>query len=181
MVVDGVAMDNLRPWEKVEVVLRRHWIVYAILWLYFISGLILTLALLWYFWANMLTTFWLSLFWMVFSLFLYVEWLNHELDMFVITNTRVIGIEQKSFLDRTVSECSLGQVQEVNSATKWFFANILNYGTVNIQTAGNASNFAMDFCPESLENARKVLNIVDHYRDTHSKVEKKTTEPIQST
>lgn len=101
--------------------------------------------------------------------------------MFVITNTRVIGIEQKSFLDRTVSECSLGQVQEVNSATKWFFANILNYGTVNIQTAWNASNFAMEFCPESLENARKVLNIVDHYRDTHSNVEKKTSGPTQST
>lgn len=87
--------------------------------------------------------------------------------MFVITNNRIVWIEQISFLNRVVSECNLGQVQEVNSSTKGFFANILNYGTVTIQTAGNATNFLMDFCPNSLENARKILNIVDAYRDKH--------------
>jgi Bacterial PH domain len=104
---------------------------------------------------------------MGFSLFLFIEWLNHELDMFVITNNRIIGVEQISFLNRNVSECNLGQVQDVSSLTKWFFANILNYGTVTMQTAGNASNFLMDFCPKPLDNGRGILNIVDNYRDKY--------------
>jgi hypothetical protein len=104
---------------------------------------------------------------MGFSLFLFIEWLNHELDMFVISNNRIIGVEQISFLNRNVSECNLGQVQDVSSLTKGFFANILNYGTVSIQTAGNASNFLMDFCPRPLDNARSILNIVDNYRDKY--------------
>ncbi len=62
-----------------------------------------------------------------FIMFLYIEWLNHELDLYIVTNNRIIGVEQISFLNRTVSECSLGQVQEVNSKTKGLFANILIY------------------------------------------------------
>jgi Bacterial PH domain len=158
-------LPNLRPGEKIEVVLKRHWIVYAILTVYFFLWLFLTFTIWWFFGVNLFMNFLIVLFWMGFSLFLFVEWLNHELDMFVVTNNRVVWVEQISFLDRVVSECNLWQVQEVNSNTKWFFANILNYGTVKIQTAGNATNFAMDYCPSSLENARKILNIVDNYRD----------------
>jgi hypothetical protein len=55
---------------------------------------------------------------MISSLFLYIEWLNNELDMYVVTNKRIIGIDQVSFLNRTISECSLADVQEVNSKTK---------------------------------------------------------------
>jgi Bacterial PH domain len=160
-------LPNLRPDEKIEVVLKRHWIVYVILTVYFLLGLFLTFTIWWFFGVNLFMNFLVVLFWMGFSLFLFVEWLNHELDMFIVTNNRVVWVEQISFLDRVVSECNLWQVQEVNSSTKWFFANILNYGTVKIQTAGNATNFAMDYCPTSLENARKILNIVDNYRDKH--------------
>ena len=103
----------------------------------------------------------------MFSIFLFIEWLNHELDMYIITNNRVIWVDQLSFLNRTVSECNLWQVQEVNSKTSWLFANVLNYWTLSIQTAWNQTTLRMDFAPDSMQKARKVLNIVDDYRDTH--------------
>jgi len=68
-------------------------------------------------------------------MFLYISWLNHELDLFVITNNRVICIEQKSFLNRAVGECTLDKIQEVSIETKGFFANVLDYGTVTLKTA----------------------------------------------
>lgn len=77
----------------------------------------------------------------------------------------MIGIEQISFLNRSVSEANLGQVQEVNSKTKGLFANIFNYGTIKIQTAGNKTTLSMDYAPEAMEGSRKILNIVDDYRD----------------
>jgi hypothetical protein len=40
-----------------------------------------------------------------------------------------------SFLNREVSECALNDVQEVNSKTKGLLANLLNYGSLTIQTA----------------------------------------------
>ena len=85
--------------------------------------------------------------------------------MYVVTNNRIIWVEQISFLNRTISEANLWQVQEVNSKTKGFFANILNFWTLSIQTAWNKTTLIMWFVPDVLQQARKILNIVDDYRD----------------
>lgn len=85
--------------------------------------------------------------------------------MYVVTNNRVIWIEQIAFLNRSVSETNLWQIQEVNSKAAWLFANIFNYWTLSIQTAWNKTTLKMDFCPDAIQTSRKILNIVDNYRD----------------
>lgn len=162
-------MENMRPWEKMLMTIRRHWIVYVFLGVYFLSAVILSIVLFAIFWFNTLTNISIIVLWLFFSLFLYIEWLNHELDMYVVTNNRVIWIDQISFLNRTVSECNLWQVQEVNSRTSWLLANIFNYWTLSIQTAWNKTTLRMDFSPNAIQWARKVLNIVDDYRDKNWK------------
>ena len=171
-------LKNMRPWETVSMVIRRHWIIYAMLWLYLLLWILITFSLYMIIWTSGFTNMLVIIFWLFFSLFLYIEWLNHELDLYIVTNNRIIWVEQKSFLDRTVSECNLWQVQEVNSSTKWFFANILNYWDIYIQTAGSAtSTLKMSFAPDALQWARKILNIVDDYRDKqHHKVHKETVD-----
>lgn len=169
-----INLENLRPWEKVVMLVKRHWIVYVILWIYFLLALIISITIYSLLWINSLTHLANIIIWLMFSIFLYIEWLNHELDMYVVTDNRVIWIEQISFLNRAVSECNLWQVQEVNSKTSWLFANILNYWTLSIQTAWNKTTLQMDFCPDSIQAARKILNVVDDYRDNqHIKTDEK--------
>ena len=98
-------------------------------------------------------------------MFLYVNWLNYELDIFVFTNNRLICVEQKSFLNRSVGETTLDKVQEVGVQTKGLFANIFDYGTLSIMTAGSTPSFDMTFSPTPLENQRRINNLVDKYRD----------------
>lgn len=160
-------LENMRPWEKINMVIRRHWIIYVFLFLYFLWALLLSVVLYTLFWFHPLNNMANIALWMAFSLFLYVEWINHELDLYVITNNRVIWIEQISFLDRTVSECSLWQIQEVNSQTKWLLANILNYWSLSVQTAWSTTTMKMIYAPDSMQKARILLNIVDDYRDNH--------------
>lgn len=158
-------LQNMRPWEEVLMVVKRHWIVYVMLFIYFFSGVIVTFMIFFFFWLN---TWWYMLniiLWLILSIILYIEWLNHELDMYVVTNNRVIGLEQIAFLNRAVTECNLWQIQEVNSKAKWLFANIFNYWTLSIQTAGSKTTLKMEFCPDVMQTSRKVLNIVDNYRD----------------
>lgn len=158
-------LQNMRPWEEVLMVVKRHWIVYVMLFIYFFSGVIVTVMIFFFFWLN---TWWYMLniiLWLILSIILYIEWLNHELDMYVVTNNRVIGLEQIAFLNRAVTECNLWQIQEVNSKAKWLFANIFNYWTLSIQTAGSKTTLKMEFCPDVMQTSRKVLNIVDNYRD----------------
>ena len=155
----------MRPWEEVLMVVKRHWIVYVMLFIYFFSGVIVTFMIFFFFWLN---TWWYMLniiLWLILSIILYIEWLNHELDMYVVTNNRVIGLEQIAFLNRAVTECNLWQIQEVNSKAKWLFANIFNYWTLSIQTAWSKTTLRMDFCPDVMQTSRKILNVVDNYRD----------------
>lgn len=160
-------LDNMRPWEQVERVVKRHWIIYFFIWLYFFFWLSVTFSIISIFWLQIWVYFFMILFWMMYLVFLYVDWLNHELDMFIITNNRIIGLDQISFLNRNISECNLWQVQEVNAQTKWLLANIFNYWTVSIQTAWNVSNFEMSLVPDAIKTSREILNVVDHYRDVN--------------
>ncbi len=161
-------LQNLKPWEEILEVIKRHWIVYIMVWVFFLIGIIITFILFIVLNFTPVSILINVVFWMFFSIFLYIEWLNHELDMYVVSNNRVIWINQISFLNRAVSECNLWQVQEVNSKTAWLFANIFNYWTLSIQTAWNATTLMMDFAPDPIQKARKILNIVDDYRDKHN-------------
>ena len=158
-------LENLRKDEEVIMVVKRHWIVYVILSLVLLTWIIFTILSYSFFDFWFINNLINIVFWMLFSILLYIRWLDHELDMYAITNNRIIWIDQVAFLNRVVTECNLWQVQEVNSKTKWLLANMLNYWTLTILTAWNATNMQMDFSPDSMQNARKILNIVDDYRD----------------
>lgn len=161
-------LNNMRPGEKVEMVIKRHWIIFVMLFWYFLFWAIVSWTSLLGFGFVVWNVLLNIVFWLFFLLFLYTQWLNHELDLFVVTDNRVIGVEQISFLNRNVSECTLWQVQEVNTNTKGFFANIFNYGTVRVQTAWANQNMVMAYVPDPIQSARIVNNIVDAYRDKHN-------------
>lgn len=163
-------LKNLKKGEKIELIIRRHWIVFVMLWLFLLVWVIISIILYTLLGFNFLSNMLNIVFWLFFSLFMYIQWLNHELDMYIVSNNRVIWVDQVSFLNRKVSECNLWQVQEVNSKTSWLFANIFNYWTISIQTAWSQTTLKMDFAPDSIQGARKILNIVDDYRDSHRTV-----------
>lgn len=101
---------------------------------------------------------------MIFSLFIYVYWVDNELDFYIITSERVIGVEQLSFLNRTVRECSIEKVQEVNGFTRGLLENLLNYGTVTIRTASETSEFKMTLAPMPFDNMRFINNVIQEHR-----------------
>lgn len=157
-------LENLRKWEVVKKVLKRHWMAFAPLFFYLFLIIVVVISIYLTMWFTAWSNFIVIVLLMISSLFLYIEWLNNELDMYVVTNKRIIGIDQVSFLNRTISECSLADVQEVNSKTKWVLANIFDYGSVTIQTAWNASNFHMAIVPDPMKSARQILNVVEELK-----------------
>lgn len=158
--------NTFRPDEQIKLVLKRHWIVYAYLGFYAFFLVVSSAVLLTY--HTSIFTFipgeifypFLILYWSVYLLFLYITWANNELDLFVITDQRIRGIEQLSFLNRTISECSLDDVKEVNAQTKGLLENLLNFGTVSMHTASENSNFIMRFAPSPIDNASIIRNVI---------------------
>lgn len=147
---------------------RRHWIIYVFLGVNMAIAIILSIIAIIFIWNTLWCYFLLTVFWLFIAVFMYIKWLDHELDMYVITNNRIIGIEQIGFLNRSLWECNLWQVQDVKSNTKWLLSNIFDFWTLTIQTAWNSTNLIMDYAPNVIQTARKILNIADDYRDNDS-------------
>lgn len=160
-------IENLRPWETVEMVVKRHWIVFLWLIIYFFISVFLSVGIYVLF-PNEWGILAVIVVWLASLMYIYIQWLNVELDLLVITNNRIIWVEQISFLNRTILEANLWQVQEVNSQTKGVLSNLLDFGTIIVKTAWDSSNFNMDFAPRAFANSRRILNIVDNYRDNYS-------------
>lgn len=158
--------DTFRPNEELKLVLKRHWIVYLYLGFYAFFLVLSSIILLTYhssiFPSDTSSFFpiFLIVYWSVYLLFLYITWANNELDLFIITDQRIRGIEQISFLNRTISECSLDDVKEVNAQTKGLLENLLNFGTVSMHTASENSNFTMHFAPSPIDNASIIRNVI---------------------
>lgn len=49
--------------------------------------------------------------------YIFVHWVNNELDLLIVTDRRIISYDQVNFLDRKMSQTTIDLVQEVNSST----------------------------------------------------------------
>jgi hypothetical protein len=68
----------------------------------------------------------------------------HQLNALILTATRIVDVDQRGFFHRVVSETTFDKVQDVSYVIKGIAATIFRYGSVVIQTAGNAANIELN-------------------------------------
>jgi len=76
---------------------------------------------------------WLLLLWVVF----FIEWTDYYLDLWLITDKRIIDVEQKGFFHREITSFRYEQIQDITVETKGFIETFFKFGTLQIQTAGH--------------------------------------------
>ncbi len=170
----------MQPGEKLLMKLHRHWIVFVFK-IGYLLGLIITTIIILVMKPTLITVFWsaifwwaLSLYWMFFLTFILVSWVSDELDLFLITDQRIIGIEQVSALSRRVTECGLNRVQEVTAEVTWILQTLLHYWHVHIHTASENSDMIVSFAPDPVKAGNKINSIISEYRSTHSSTRNST-------
>ncbi len=78
-----------------------------------------------------------------------VAWTHYFLDLWVITDRRIIVIEQISFFNRKVSNFRLERMQDIKVTISGIIPTLLNFGTIRAQTASAAeSNFTSPALPD---------------------------------
>ncbi|NRH20593.1 PH domain-containing protein [Candidatus Gracilibacteria bacterium] len=172
--------SQMRPGEQLLMMVHRHWVVFAFKIGYLLI-LFITTAIILMMKGGLITLFgtaifWggLSIYWMFFLTFILLSWINDELDLFLITDQRIIGIEQISALSRRVTECGLNRVQEVNAEVTGILQTILHYGHVHIHTASEHSDMIVSFAPNPVENGNRINTIINEYRSSHSSTKNST-------
>ncbi|PIS04639.1 MAG: hypothetical protein COT81_05445 [Candidatus Buchananbacteria bacterium CG10_big_fil_rev_8_21_14_0_10_42_9] len=171
------------PGEKIILLLRRHWFI--ILTKLILFALLALLPLLFFTFARdfYIKLFSLELVYPVFVLFASVYYLyiwlfmlhafvDYYLDVWIVTNKRILNIEQKGLFARVTSEQKLHRVQDVTSELRGLFATILDYGSVYIQTAGEMQRFHFQQVPHPYQAAKKVSMLADQVRRFNELIKK---------
>ncbi len=86
----------------------------------------------------------LLLIWM----YAFLVWIDYYFDVWIITNERIINIEQKGLFVRSVSELKFSRIQDVTSEVHGMIPTILNFGDVKIQTASDEDFFLFRQVPD---------------------------------
>lgn len=108
-----------------------------------------------------------SLFYLYILLFIYHVWVDYYLDIWLVTNERVISIEQKGLFHREVSELRLDKIQDVSSEVKGFLPTIFKYGSLQVQTASEADKFYYTEVPNPEILTRQILELHEQYLMKH--------------
>jgi hypothetical protein len=133
-------LKSLEPGEHVIIEVRRHWFVFALqlvgLGLMALLPIALTviiknLTLVFFLWS-----LWLIIIWVL----AFSRWLHYYLDVWIITNKRLVDFEFKGLFNYETSSMRLDRIQDITVEVSGILANIFKFGTLHVQTAGEVSN-----------------------------------------
>lgn len=176
---DFKAFPGQSPNEQVILMLRKHWIIDIVMLIKMFLGsfwpfIVYGIALIFFTIPN---TIYLNLFvvalhiYSLFALFFYyVKWIDHRFDLIIVTDKRIVDINQYRLFNRKVSEANLAQVQDVASEVKGILGSILHYGTISIQTAGADGHiFGMDYIRWPSLVVSTIIELRSQYTRSHNK------------
>lgn len=174
-------MIKLNENEYIISVSRRYWFI---LFSKFLTGLFLFILpafiyLLWSF-ATPLTPlsswpietiapffiFGIAIYYLFLWLYFCIVFLDYYLDIWIVTNMRILDIEQKGLFNREIAECYISKIQDLTVEIKGIIPTFLNYGDLRIQTAAEKREFVF----QEIENPNKIKNIIleQHNKLTHT-------------
>lgn len=100
---------------------------------------------------------------MIVMLVAFLFWMDHYLDVWIITNERVIDVEQRGLFRRETSEFSMDKVQDITVEIPHMIATFLRYGNLRIQTAGEKS-FNIKDVPDVYEIKKIIMDQVTKHQ-----------------
>lgn len=163
--------DGQRADEKILLVLHRHWfdilkqlaLVLGMLLLLFGSY---TLPFIFYgplqdpLFKN-LVSFLRNLFFTFTWIIFFLIWVDYYFDVWVVTDRRIVNIEQKGLFSRVVSELELENIQDITTDVKGIIPTFLNYGNLYVQTAAEKERFIFRHIPDPYE----VKDVIMHLQE----------------
>lgn len=143
-----------KHYERVEHVLRRHPLTFLPIFLFFLVLLVVPPVV--YILINsvfpgafqsditfVLLVLLASSYYLGMLLLFYAQFLMFYLDMWVITNDRMVNVDQLGLFARSISEVELFRLQDVHAEVRGFFRTILKYGKVSAKTASGTDAFVL--------------------------------------
>lgn len=97
------------------------------------------------------------------ALILFTATYVYRQSRLLVTDKSLVQILQKTLFIRKVSRLSMSNVEDVNEEQRGVLANIFNFGTLTVQTAGTEDNFIFSLCPNPAKLADRIIEARQAY------------------
>ena len=169
---------KLKPYEHVEMLIRKHpiFLVWDIVLFAILAAIPLGVMLLLQQVSPTLLTGAISMpivavlgsiYYLAIWLFFFSMAIDYYLDIWVVTNDRLIAVQQQGLFARTISEMDLWLVQDVTSEVKGISATIFGYGTLSLETAGKEERFHFINAADPSHVRQHILTLAEADRKYH--------------
>lgn len=106
--------------------------------------------------------------WYLFTLLLlFTNFVDFFLDIWIVTNERILDIEQKGLFARVINEARLYRVQNVRIKIEGIAPTLFHFGDLIIETAGETGRLVFDNIPDPNTVARRIMELVEADRKYH--------------
>ncbi len=162
---------QLREGEEVVAIVRRfpftNWVQFGIAFILVVLPFFLLYPL--FRWGQIgIVIFAVLLFiGVLYSIRVFVVW---YFDSFIITNQRIIDIDQRGFFSRTVAQAQLHKIQDAAYTKRGIWQTILRYGNIYIQTAGAEMRLEM----MSIYRPERVQELINRLHKEAERSEKRS-------
>ena len=127
--------DGQRDGEQILQVWRRNPVTTLKEGLTVVGATLLVVASMRFLGASLVTSLAFGVWLTVVPLYTGITWYRWWNDLYVLTNQRLVDVDQKRLFHRAVAEAPLENIQDVSFETRGIIQTLLNYGTVMVQTA----------------------------------------------
>src|SRR3989344_7016082 len=163
-------MLKLNKEEKIIFEVRKHWfVIFGDAFMMFIAALlplVLFLVTIKFFprldrenigndliyLFSFFYSIWLLGMWTIF----FVRWTDYYLDVWYITSTRLVAINQKGMFRREIIDLRYEKIQDTTVELNGVIPTLLNFGTIHVQTAGEGREIILRSA-RNPEEAKKII------------------------
>jgi uncharacterized membrane protein YdbT with pleckstrin-like domain len=155
------SFNGQEPGEQVILLVRRHPFYITVKFIVSLVLIIVPFLVLLPFLPNLAEkniavtvlffySIWTLLLWIAF----FYNFTMYTLDVWIVTDRRIIDSTQHGFFDRTVSELHVNRVQDISVEIDGFIQSLFGFGDIQVQTAGTEEKFKFIQVP----NPEKIKN-----------------------
>jgi uncharacterized membrane protein YdbT with pleckstrin-like domain len=145
-----------RPDEKVFNVVRRHPVVFF--WPLLQATLALAIGIIILIYLGFGNIFYIVGGLAILFIFAVISkiWFVYSNSFCLITDQRVINVDQLGFFNRQITETEFSKIQDVTNSTNGMIGTALNVGKVEIQTAGKENKLTIRHIPDPYQVQQEI-------------------------
>lgn len=171
-----VHFETQEPGETIILLLRRHWVT-NVFWIIMSLLFLLTPIFLFPLIAmsniipsqlpsSFITLLVLGWYLLTFT-YILVKFLMWYINIFIVTNERIIDIDFINLLNKKFAETRITRVEDVTMRTGGFLRAIFDYGVVTVQTASREVQFELSDVPHPDRVVRTINQLMGKEEQEH--------------